>query len=252
MKAYPNPDDIVYISQKNIGISLRSTPATYLEVADDIRKVFAKENKVKMDLFSFNGKGGCPVCQGKGVIVSDMAFMDSIETVCEACGGLRYSNEVLEYKVQGMNIAQVMDLTAEKACEMFSGTVIAEKLEPLLQVGLSYLHLNQSLSTLSGGELQRIKLASYLRNKGKIFILDEPSDGLHLNDIDRILRLFDEMVEKGNTIFLIEHNLEMVKSADYAIELGPGGGNMGGEILFTGTPKTMAECEISVTGKYLI
>lgn len=251
MKAYPNPDDIVYISQKNIGISLRSTPATYLEVADDIRKVFAKENKVKMDLFSFNGKGGCPVCQGKGVIVSDMAFMDAIETVCEACGGLRYSNEVLEYKVQGMNIAQVMDLTAEKACELFSGTVIAEKLEPLLQVGLSYLHLNQSLSTLSGGELQRIKLASYLRNKGKIFILDEPSDGLHLNDIDRILRLFDEMVEKGNTIFLIEHNLEMVKSADYAIELGPGGGNMGGEILFTGTPKTMAECEISVTGKYL-
>ena len=252
MKAYPNPDDIVYISQKNIGISLRSTPATYLEVADDIRKVFAKENKVKMDLFSFNGKGGCPVCQGKGVIVSDMAFMDAIETVCEACGGLRYSNEVLEYKVQGMNIAQVMDLTAEKACEMFSGTVIAEKLEPLLQVGLSYLHLNQSLSTLSGGELQRIKLASYLRNKGKIFILDEPSDGLHLNDIDRILRLFDEMVEKGNTIFLIEHNLEMVKSADYAIELGPGGGNMGGEILFSGTPKAMTECEISVTGKYLI
>lgn len=251
MKAYPNPDDIVYISQKNIGISLRSTPATYLEVADDIRKVFAKENKVKMDLFSFNGKGGCPVCQGKGVIVSDMAFMDSIETVCEACGGLRYSNEVLEYKVQGMNIAQVMDLTAEKACEMFAGTVIAEKLKPLLQVGLSYLHLNQSLSTLSGGELQRIKLASYLRNKGKIFILDEPSDGLHLNDIDRILHLFDEMVEKGNTIFLIEHNLEMVKSADYAIELGPGGGNMGGEILFSGTPKTMAECEISVTGKYL-
>lgn len=251
MKAYPNPDDIVYISQKNIGISLRSTPATYLEVADDIRKVFAKENKVKMDLFSFNGKGGCPVCQGKGVIVSDMAFMDAIETVCEACGGLRYSNEVLEYKVQGMNIAQVMDLTAEKACELFSGTVIAEKLEPLLQVGLSYLHLNQSLSTLSGGELQRIKLASYLRNKGKIFILDEPSDGLHLNDIDRILRLFDKMVEKGNTIFLIEHNLEMVKSADHAIELGPGGGNMGGEILFTGTPKTMAECEISVTGKYL-
>lgn len=252
MKAYPNPDDIVYISQKNIGISLRSTPATYLEVADDIRKVFAKENKVKMDLFSFNGKGGCPVCQGKGVIVSDMAFMDAIETVCEACGGLRYSNEVLEYKVQGMNIAQVMDLTAEKACELFAGTVIAEKLEPLLQVGLSYLHLNQSLSTLSGGELQRIKLASYLRNKGKIFILDEPSDGLHLNDIDRILRLFDEMVEKGNTIFLIEHNLEMVKSADYAIELGPGGGNMGGEILFCGTPKAMTECEISVTGKYLI
>ena len=250
-KAFPKPEEIVYISQKNIGISLRSTPATYLEVSDDIRKLFAKHNKVKMDLFSFNGKGGCPVCQGKGVIISDMAFMDSIETVCEACGGLRYSNEVLGYKLNGMNIAEVMDLTAEKACELFAGSIIAEKLEPLLKVGLGYLHLNQSLSTLSGGELQRIKLASYLRNTGKIFILDEPSDGLHLNDISRILRLFDNMVESGNTIFLIEHNLEMLKACDYAIELGPGGGNMGGRIIFSGTPKAMTECDKSITGPYL-
>ena len=148
-KAYPQPEEIVYISQKNIGISLRSTPATYLEVADDIRKLFAKVNKAKADLFSFNGKGGCPVCQGKGVIVSDMAFMDAIETTCEACGGLRYNNEVLSYKVNGMNIAEVMDMTANKASEMFAGTVIAEKLEPLRKVGLGYLHLNQSLSTSS-------------------------------------------------------------------------------------------------------
>ena len=242
--------DIVYISQKNIGISLRSTPATYLDVADDIRKLFAKVNKTKADLFSFNGKGGCPVCQGKGVIVSDMAFMDAIETTCEACGGLRYSNEVLLYKVQGMNIAEVMDLTANKAFEMFAGTVIAEKLEPLRKVGLGYLHLNQSLSTLSGGELQRIKLASYLRDAGKIFIMDEPSDGLHLNDIRRILDLFETMVEAGNTIFLIEHNLEMLKSCDYLIELGPGGGAMGGRIIFNGTPKAMLDCKESITGPY--
>ena len=250
-KAYPKPEEIVYISQKNIGISLRSTPATYLEVADDIRKLFAKTNKTKADLFSFNGKGGCPVCQGKGVIVSDMAFMDSIETVCEACGGLRYSNEVLLYKVQGMNIAEVMDLTANKASEVFSGTVIAEKLEPLRKVGLGYLHLNQSLSTLSGGELQRIKLASYLRDAGKIFIMDEPSDGLHLNDIKRILDLFGKMVEAGNTIFLIEHNLEMLKQCDFLIELGPSGGNMGGKVVFSGTPKEMTKCETSITSPYL-
>ena len=243
--------DIVYISQKNIGISLRSTPATYLEVADDIRKLFAKVNKTKADLFSFNGKGGCPVCQGKGVIVSDMAFMDAIETTCEACGGLRYSNEVLAYKVNGMNIAEVMDMTANKASEMFAGTVIAEKLEPLRKVGLGYLHLNQSLSTLSGGELQRIKLASYLHDAGKIFIMDEPSDGLHLNDIKRILDLFDAMVEAGNTIFLIEHNLEMLKACDYLVELGPGGGAMGGKVIFTGMPKQMLDCKVSVTGPYL-
>ncbi len=250
-KAYPQPEEIVYISQKNIGISLRSTPATYLEVADDIRKLFAKANKTKADLFSFNGKGGCPVCQGKGVIVSDMAFMDAIETTCEACGGLRYNNEVLSYKVNGMNIAEVMDLTANKASEMFAGSVIAEKLEPLRKVGLGYLHLNQSLSTLSGGELQRIKLASYLRDAGKIFIMDEPSDGLHLNDIKRILDLFDTMVEAGNTIFLIEHNLEMLKACDYLVELGPGGGAMGGKVIFTGTPKQMLDCKKSVTAPYM-
>jgi len=250
-QAWPNPGDIVYISQKNIGISLRSTPATYLDVADDIRRLFAKANKVKADLFSFNGKGGCPVCGGKGVIVNDMAFMDAIETTCEACGGLRYAPEVLEYKVEGLNIAQVMDLTANRASELFAGTAIAEKLEPLRQVGLGYLHLNQSLSTLSGGELQRIKLASSLREKGKIFILDEPSDGLHAGDIRRIISLFDTMVDAGSSIFLIEHNIEMLKSCDYLVELGPGGGAMGGRITFEGTPSAMAQCPNSVTAHYL-
>ena len=265
-------EDIVYISQKSIGISLRSTPATYLDVADDIRKLFARTNKTKADLFSFNGKGGCPVCQGKGVIVNDMAFMDAIETTCEACGGLRYSPEVLSYKVNGLNIAEVMDLTANKASELFAGSIIAEKLEPLRKVGLGYLHLNQSLSTLSGGELQRIKLASYLNaslipnqtsrfshhsspithHQSLIFIMDEPSDGLHAGDIERITDLFNSMVEAGNSIFLIEHNIEMLKACDYLIELGPGGGAMGGKIIFAGTPKAMSECPASVTGPYMV
>ena len=250
-QAWPQPDDIVYISQKNIGISLRSTPATYLDVADDIRRLFAKANKVKADLFSFNGKGGCPVCGGKGVIVNDMAFMDAIETTCEACGGLRYAPEVLQYKLEGLNIADVMDLTANRAAEFFAGTAIAAKLEPLRQVGLGYLHLNQSLSTLSGGELQRIKLASSLRETGKIFILDEPSDGLHAGDISRILSLFDAMVDAGSSVFLIEHNIDMLRSCDYLVELGPGGGAMGGRIIFEGTPRAMAESPDSVTGPYL-
>ncbi|MCQ2605230.1 MAG: excinuclease ABC subunit UvrA [Bacteroidales bacterium] len=248
---YPQPEDIVYISQKNIGISLRSTPATYLEIADDIRKVFAKANKCKAEMFSFNGKGGCPVCQGKGVIVSDMAFMDSIETTCEACGGLRYSNDVLQFKLQDKNIAEVMDLSAEKAYSFFANTIIAEKIEPLLKVGLGYIHLNQSLSTLSGGELQRIKLASFLREKGKIFILDEPTDGLHLKNIDQLIALFETMISAGNTIFLIEHNIEVMKSADYIIELGPSGGNKGGEILFSGTPAEMVQSSKSITAPYL-
>jgi excinuclease UvrABC ATPase subunit len=218
-----------------------------------------------------------------------MAFMDAIETTCEACGGLRYSPEVLSYKIygcsdgqsdgcsenqtngrsdsrtirksenpsirqsspQGLNIAEVMDFTANRASEFFAGTVIADKLEPLRKVGLGYLHLNQSLSTLSGGELQRLKLASYLRNEGTIFIIDEPSDGLHAGDIRRILGLFDSMVDAGNSIFLIEHNIEMLKACDYLIELGPGGGAMGGDIIFAGIPKAMCASSTSITGPYL-
>ncbi len=245
------PEEVIYISQKNIGISLRSTPATYLGVADDIRKLFAKASGMNSSLFTFNGKGGCPVCGGKGVIVSDMAFMDAIETVCEACGGLRYSPEALNYTFDGLNIAEVMDLTIRKASSRFAGTIIKDKLSPLMDVGLGYLHLNQALSTLSGGELQRLKLASYLNSRGKVFILDEPTDGLHVQDIRRIIELFDSMTDKGNTIFLIEHNLDVLKAADYVIELGPGGGHMGGELLFSGTPTALLQCPVSVTAPYL-
>ncbi|MCR4956950.1 MAG: excinuclease ABC subunit UvrA [Lachnospiraceae bacterium] len=243
--------DAIYISQNNIGISLRSTPATYIGAADEIRKIFAKRCGQKPAMFSFNGKGKCPVCGGKGIIVSEMAFMDNIETTCEACNGLRYSSDVLAYEVDGMNIAQVMDLSVEKAIQWFEGTAVAKKLQPLMRVGLSYLHLNQALSTLSGGELQRMKLASYLRTEGEVFVLDEPTDGLHLCDIKNILNLFHEMVDAGNSMYLIEHNLEVLKNADYVVEIGPGGGNEGGKLLYAGIPEEIFACKDSVTAPYL-
>lgn len=261
--SYPTPNDIVYISQKNIGISLRSTPATYLDVAPDIRKRFAKAHHMKELYFTFNGKGACPVCGGKGVIISEMAFMDNIETVCEACGGLRYSNEALQYTIEGsfighaeankvsLNIAQVFDLSVRRASEFFRGTIIEEKLRPLMDVGLGYLHLNQALSTLSGGELQRLKLASHLSEQGKIFIIDEPTDGLHLRDVHHLIALFERMVDAGNTLYVIEHNTDVIRAADYVVELGPGAGENGGNILFAGIPSALKSCPTSVTAPYL-
>ena len=255
-KAYPDPEKVVYVSQKSIGVSLRSTPATYMDVAGDIRKAFAKAHKMKEEYFTFNGKGACPVCGGKGVIVSEMAFMDAIETTCEACGGLRYKPEALTYTLTGatgetLNIAQVMDLSVRLASAFFQGSVIQRKLQPLVAVGLQYLHLNQALSTLSGGELQRLKLASYLGEEGKIFIVDEPTDGLHTKDVRNIIRLFDDLVGRGNTVWLIEHNLDVIRSADFLVELGPGAGEDGGRILYAGTPAGLRACTESVTRPYL-
>ena len=234
--------DLVYISQKNIGASLRSTPATYMDVAPDIRKRFARAHKMKEQYFTFNGKGACPVCGGKGVVVAEMAFMDNIETTCEACGGLRYSPEALQYTIDGLNIAQV------------------EKLRPLLAVGLEYLHLNQALSTLSGGELQRMKIASYLKTytspatdggQRGVFIIDEPTDGLHLKDVHQLIDLFEQMVDRGNTVYVIEHNTDVIKAADFVIELGKGAGENGGSIIYAGPPHAMAHCTQSVTAHYL-
>ena len=256
-KACSTPGKVVYISQKDIGVSLRSTPATYMEVAGDIRKVFAKAHKMKEEYFTFNGKGACPVCSGKGVIVSEMAFMDSIETVCEACGGLRYAPEALAFTYaspatgETLNIAQVMDLSVRLASAFFKGTVIERKLRPLVDVGLQYLHLNQALSTLSGGELQRLKLASYLGEQGKVFIVDEPTDGLHIKDVRHILALFDHLVTQGNTVYLIEHNMDVIRSADWVLELGPGAGEDGGTVIYTGAPAGMAACPASITKAYL-
>jgi excinuclease UvrABC ATPase subunit len=245
------PEEVIFIGQKDIGINLRSTPATYLDIADEIRALFAKENKVSAALFSFNSKGACPVCQGKGIIVSDMAYMDSIETVCEGCGGTRYSKEVLGYTLRGKTIAQVMDMTVRQAIAFFPEESFLPRLQTLVQVGLGYLHLNQSMTTLSGGELQRVKLAGQLDQKGRIFVLDEPTDGLHLSDIHRLLELFNRLTDQGNTLLMIEHSLDVMRDADYLIELGPGGGRAGGQLLYAGTPNHISAAPNSVTGPYL-
>lgn len=243
--------EIVSIQQKDIGISLRSTPATYLDISDPIRNLFAKANKVSNQYFSFNSKGACPACAGKGIIISEMAFMESIETVCELCGGSRYNDEVLRYRYRGKNIAEIMNMTVNEAAEFFGDQEFLPSLQSMQKVGLGYLHLNQSMSTLSGGELQRVKLASELRRKGAIFIIDEPTSGLHLDDIRKLMILFREMVEAGNSLFLVEHSLDVIRQADYVVELGPGGGIHGGTLLFTGTPGEMTRAKGSVTGGYL-
>ena len=243
--------EAVFIGQKDIGINLRSTPATYLDISDTIRKLFSKANKVSSQLFSFNSLGACPSCKGKGIIVSDMAFMESIETVCDVCHGTRYSSEALAYKYKGLNIAEVMDLSVEDAIGFFAGEPFQPQLQSLFNVGLGYLHLNQAMTTLSGGELQRVKLASQLYRRGEVFILDEPTDGLHLDDVRKLLELFNSMTDAGNTLYLIEHSLDVMKDADYVIEVGPGGGDAGGELLFAGTPREMLACSRSVTRPYL-
>ncbi|MCF0248158.1 MAG: ATP-binding cassette domain-containing protein, partial [Synergistes sp.] len=230
------PGETICIGQNNIGINLRSTPATYLDISDEIRALFSEANKVASSWFSFNSKGACPACGGTGIISAGMAFMESIETVCDLCGGKRYSKEALEYKYNGKNIAEVMDMTVDEAAEFFAGKPLCEKLESLRRVGLGYLHLNQSMTTLSGGELQRVKLASHLSQSGSLFILDEPTDGLHLDDIKTLMKLFNEMTDAGNTLFLVEHSVDVMKEADYIIELGPGGGRSGGEIIYCGEP----------------
>lgn len=255
---HSNNPPIIYIGQKDIGINLRSTPATYLEISDPIRTLFAKANKVSQQLFSFNSKGACPACKGKGVIVSDMAFMESIETVCELCHGSRYNEEALQYKYKGLTIAEVMDMSVDEALSFFAGEPFEAKLAALSEVGLGYLHLNQSMSTLSGGELQRVKLADNLSTnndnsscKSKIYIIDEPSDGLHLDDIRRLMKLFNRMVDEGNTLILIEHSIDIMCQADYLIELGPGGGNDGGRLLYAGSPYDIHNASESVTRNFL-
>jgi excinuclease UvrABC ATPase subunit len=245
-------EDIIAIHQKSIGINSRSTPATYLDISDDIRDLFAAENKVSKKLFSFNSQGACPACKGKGTIVSEMGFMDSIETICDVCNGKRYSKDVLVHKYKGRDISQVMDMTVNNAVDFFGDQPFVKKLESLQKTGLGYLHLNQSMSTLSGGELQRVKLASQLNRKGSIFIMDEPTDGLHLNDIGMLMELFNQLVDQGNSLFIIEHSLDIMKVSDYIIELGPGGGISGGNILFAGNPEELIHSKESVTRPYLV
>ena len=245
-------DRVILVDQSPVTATGRSTPATFLGFFDDIRKLLAKENGVGAGLFSFNSKGACPVCKGRGAIVTELVFMDPVTTACEACGGSRYSEEALSYSYRGKNIVDILDMNAEEAKEFFSDCPkIRKAVHAMVEVGLSYLSLGQPLSTLSGGERQRVKLAKYLDKKGNVYVLDEPTTGLHASDVRTIMKLLDNFVKRGNTVIVIEHNMDVVKLADYVIDIGPDGGTSGGEVVFTGTPSEMAEHGKTITAEYL-
>lgn len=244
------PEAIV-IDQKPIGVSSRSTPATYTGAMDEIRKIFAKANKVGAEWFSFNSKGACPVCKGKGEIATDVAFADPVTVLCEECGGHRYNPKALSYTWHSKNIEQVMDLTIREAVEFFPDQKIHDLLQSLLDVGLGYMTLGQPTSTLSGGETQRLKLASCIHEQGSIYILDEPSVGMHHRDIENLLAILQKLVDRGNTVVIVEHRLELIAAADWVIDMGPEGGNRGGEVIFTGTPEQLLQCGHSSTAKHL-
>lgn len=242
---------VVHISQAPIGTNARSTPATYLGIMDEIRALLARENGVDAALFSYNAKGACPMCGGKGEIKTEMAFMDPVTRPCELCGGTRYNQESLQYRLNGKNILDILNLTVEEAQLFFHSPKILQKLDALSQVGMGYLTLGQQTSTLSGGECQRIKLASYLKTSSCVYVIDEPSSGLHMQDVQRLLSLFETMVERGNTVIVVEHDPDIILQADYVIDMGPEGGKNGGEILFTGTPRELLCCTRSATAEYL-
>lgn len=245
-----HPDAIV-IDQSAVGVSTRSNPATYTGIMDDVRKAFASANKVNQGLFSFNSKGACENCQGLGVVYTDLAFLDSVKLPCDVCGGKRFKEEVLEYKLNGQSIADVLAMTVEQALEFFELKEVVRKLQAMSDVGLNYVTLGQPLSTLSGGECQRIKLASELHKKGSIYVMDEPTTGLHMSDIGHLLAIMNRLVDAGNTVIVIEHNLEVISQADWIIDLGPDGGSKGGQIVYEGTPAQILHAEASITGKYL-
>ncbi len=243
--------DAIVIDQSAVGVSSRSNPATYTGIMDDVRKAFAKANKVSPSLFSFNSEGACENCQGLGVIYSDVAFLDEVKTPCEVCGGKRFKDEVLAYKLNGKSISDVLGMSVREALEFFDIKEVVRKLKAMSDVGLDYLTLGQPLSTLSGGECQRIKLASELHKKGSIYVMDEPTTGLHMSDISHLLAIINRLVDAGNTVVVIEHNLDVIKNADWIIDMGPEGGNKGGKVMFEGTPKQLLSAKQSLTSAYL-
>ncbi|SFS64166.1 excinuclease ABC subunit UvrA [Paenibacillus sp. BC26] len=244
--------DAIVIDQSAIGVSSRSNPATYTGIMDDVRKAFASANKVNQGLFSFNSKGACENCQGQGVVSIDLSFLDSVDLPCEVCGGRRFKEEVLEYKLNGKSIADVLEMTVEQALEFFELKEVVRKLQAMSDVGLTYITLGQPMSTLSGGECQRIKLASELHKKGSIYVMDEPTTGLHMSDIAHLLAIMNRLVDAGNTVIVIEHNLEVISQADWIIDMGPDGGSRGGQLVFEGTPTQITNAKASITGKYLL
>lgn len=249
-----HPDAIV-VDQSPIGVSSRSNPATYTGVMDEIRKTFARANKVSPSLFSFNSAGACENCQGLGVIYVELAYMDEVKMPCETCGGKRFKDEVLAYTFHGKSIADVLTMPVREALAFFDakavGKDVRRTLLALSDVGLDYLTLGQPLSTLSGGECQRIKLASELHKQGSVYVLDEPTTGLHMADIGNLLAIINRLVDTGNTVIVIEHNLAIIKNADWIIDMGPEGGNKGGRVVFAGTPLHLLDCQDSLTGVYM-
>ena len=245
-------EQVVLIDQSAITATGRSTVCTFLGFFDEIRKVFAKENNTEVSLFTFNGKGACPHCKGRGVITTELVFMEPVTTECEYCNGKRYSEESLKYKYKGKTIVDVLDMSVEEAIPFFEDNKkISGMLNALMEVGLPYISLGQPLSTFSGGERQRVKLAQNIKKKGNIYILDEPTTGLHLSDIEKVMDILESIVDRGNTVIVIEHNTDVMKLADYIIDVGPDGGTKGGEIVFIGTPKEMYENASTITAKYL-
>jgi excinuclease ABC subunit A len=260
---------IEYVDQNPIGRSSRSNPATYLKAFDEIRSLFANQKLAKLrgykpGFFSFNIAGGrCENCEGEGQIKVEMQFMADIYLTCDECHGKRFKEEVLEVKYNGKSIIDILEMTVDQAMEFFTSiekknstiNKIIDKIQPLEEVGLGYLRLGQPSNTLSGGEAQRIKLAFFLSkgtHEGKtMFIFDEPTTGLHIHDISKLLHSFNALIERGHTVTVIEHNMEIVKSADWVIDLGPEGGDEGGYLVFEGVPEELIKCKKSYTGTFL-
>lgn len=237
-----NDKELIKVGRDNIGISSRSSVATYTKVFDIIRNLFALENNMKAGDFSFNSTGACFKCSGTGYLKMDMHFLGDVKQVCDECHGKRYKKEILKYKLNGKNINDVLEMTIEEAIEFFStNNDIRNKLEIMKDVGLSYLKLGQTLDTLSGGEVQRVNMSSYLNKKGNIYIFDEPTQGLHLRDIEELKKVMKKMISYGNTIIVVEHNLDFIIDSDYIIDMGPDAGKNGGKIVFEGYLKDILD-----------
>jgi len=251
-----NREGVVAIDQTPIRGSRRSNPATYTGALEPIRKAFAKANGVKPALFSANSEGACPTCNGAGVIYTDLAMMAGVTTVCEECEGRRFQAAVLEYRLGELNIAEVLDLSVKDAADFFGAgearTPAAHAiLRRMVDVGLGYLRLGQPLTTLSGGERQRLKLATHMGSEGGVYVLDEPTTGLHLADLQQLLGLLDRLVDSGKSVIVIEHHQGVMAHADWIIDLGPGAGHDGGRVVFEGTPAELVAARSTLTGQHL-
>ncbi|HZG92024.1 MAG TPA: excinuclease ABC subunit UvrA [Pseudonocardia sp.] len=252
----PQHPEAIVVDQSAVATSIRSTPATWTGVMDPIRKLYAKATGVKPALFSFNSAGACPTCNGLGAVYSDLAYLDGVRSTCGDCNGRRYTEEVLALTVEGKSISDALDMTAADAVEFFAAPTapardIRRRLQAVVDVGLGYLTLGQPLSTLSGGECQRLKLAGRLHEQGNLFVLDEPTTGLHMSDCGHLLGLLDRLVDGGSSVIVVEHNLDVIAHADWVIDLGPDGGDAGGAIVFEGTPADLVSAPGSFTGEHL-